>query len=997
MWGNRLRCNGQQLLFLLLSLFISACSYDKNYAPVASAGLNLLGEYKKIIRLDGTDSYDANGDELTYHWEFVEKPAGSEAELIDPISAQPEFMLDAVGKFRLHLIVSDGEMSSEPDFVVVNVINEPPVARITEASVPNGKSYAPGDTIILNGQSSSDIENQTLSYFWDISAKPAASSLALDITSLDIVRFKVDVEGKYIIHLIVSDGVNLSEKDIKIINVEKAVRRTDTRPFAEAGKDQLLLSENTLITLDGSQSYDVENDPLKYQWTMVYKPEISNASLLSPNSVKPEFTADVLGSYVVKLVVSDLNGESHVDSVVITTHDNVGLVCGDCHTKPASHALRFDDCATCHMNERWLQVSTEQHSHGHLAKPAQCDVCHNNELASGKPTKHVETSKDCNFCHFDIDAGWLTVSDTPELPVFDHTGIFAGCISCHDNEFQQGKPEAHMPVSDRCLACHTTLSWFSEVHLEHTTVFKQCDSCHNGVRAKGKKIGHVATTQNCSSCHVKNDWKLQLNPVIDFDHRTTTEPCVSCHNNARGKSRGQQPLHILTSDSCDACHALDIFKPVISIDHHQVVGECVDCHNGFVATGKSASHLPTTNMCEACHSIGRTWVAIVVDHNQKLGACESCHIESKLGNHISTTDDCEKCHVSSYWLPVPFIDHNEVFGTCVSCHDGIDVLGKGQSHILTTDACDYCHVTDRWGPAKSLIPHSQVFGTCEGCHFNSLTPVSVLPESHINYSKACDKCHSTMTWKIPMPTNTNTDIDIDHELQTQNCAICHDGVSATNKSEDHMDTTDICEACHNTDFWVPAKTFDHQNAIGICFKCHDGNSAQGKSDSHILVGDECSGCHSIQSFVPAITLDHTQYIGSCGVCHNNEMAGGQHASHIPTTELCEACHGPEIFVPVKNVNHTQVLGPCAGCHNDFLALGKHASHLPTDDQCENCHSTAPNKWKDVKNSLHYFIDLACEICHAAPISHINIGVVDNCGSCHLVINWTRTSRAVDVP
>ena len=465
-----------------------------------------------MVTLDGTQSSDVDGDSLTYQWTIDSKPENSQSTLSNPTSATPQLTVDVIGLYIIKLVISDGESKSKPDFVTVFVTNEKPVANIIEDSIQTGAHHIIGDTIQLNASQSFDPDGQNLTYRWNLTIKPDGSNTELSGTTIPDPSFTVDSVGHYIIHLTVNDGFETSAPKIILFEIEPPGRKSDTRPFAEAGVDQAIFSSNTIIRLDGSKSYDVENDTLNYHWEIIYQPDESNAKLNLNTIATPEFVADVFGSYVIKLVVSDINGESHLDTVVITTHDNSSLYCGDCHIKPESHFIVYDDCVECHGTARhgsnnWQSIGEISHAHGQVARPAQCDICHNGIDAKGKPENHKITDKDCNYCHIKNIGPWKRATSTPVELDYDHKGIFNNCTLCHNDQFQQGKPAGHMPVSDRCLACHTTEQWASETHLEHTNIFNICIDCHNGFKASGKSEGHISTQQNCIQCHQKNSWK----------------------------------------------------------------------------------------------------------------------------------------------------------------------------------------------------------------------------------------------------------------------------------------------------------------------------------------------------------------------------------------------------------------------------------------------------------------------------------------------------------
>ena len=94
-------------------------------------------------------------------------------------------------------------------------------------------------------------------------------------------------------------------------------------PTANAGTDQPG-HPGDLVSLDGSGSFD-DNTPsehLIYAWSFVERPAGSSASLVSPASPLPTFLPDLLGDYVIQLIVTDEEGlSSDPDSVIITSNN----------------------------------------------------------------------------------------------------------------------------------------------------------------------------------------------------------------------------------------------------------------------------------------------------------------------------------------------------------------------------------------------------------------------------------------------------------------------------------------------------------------------------------------------------------------------------------------------------------------------------------------------------------------------------------------------------
>ena len=88
-------------------------------------------------------------------------------------------------------------------------------------------------------------------------------------------------------------------------------------PVANAGANQTV-STNQLVTLNGTQSIDLEGAPLTFQWTIVSQPAGSSINLSAPNTASSSFTALVAGQYTFQLVVNDGQFASAPSTVVVT-------------------------------------------------------------------------------------------------------------------------------------------------------------------------------------------------------------------------------------------------------------------------------------------------------------------------------------------------------------------------------------------------------------------------------------------------------------------------------------------------------------------------------------------------------------------------------------------------------------------------------------------------------------------------------------------------------
>ena len=104
-----------------------------NMRPVADAGYDrevLVGDH---VILDGSASYDTDGDALSYQWSFVNLPSDSETGFEGEDSASPRFTADRKGVYLAQLIVNDGNFDSVPSQVRIRAAQ--PVCD-TAASAP---------------------------------------------------------------------------------------------------------------------------------------------------------------------------------------------------------------------------------------------------------------------------------------------------------------------------------------------------------------------------------------------------------------------------------------------------------------------------------------------------------------------------------------------------------------------------------------------------------------------------------------------------------------------------------------------------------------------------------------------------------------------------------------------------------------------------------------------------------------------------------------------
>jgi hypothetical protein len=174
-----------------------------NSMPVADAGQNqALSKEGTTVKLDGSQSFDPDGDPITYAWSITSRPPLSSAVLNDPTAVKPTFVADSLGTYIIELIVTDSHgLDSFPDEVVVSSENVEPVA---DAGV--NQIVIVGDTVNLDGSGSYDVNMDPLTYSWNMTSKPKDSLTELIGSETVSPNFIPDTEGMYTISLVVNDG-----------------------------------------------------------------------------------------------------------------------------------------------------------------------------------------------------------------------------------------------------------------------------------------------------------------------------------------------------------------------------------------------------------------------------------------------------------------------------------------------------------------------------------------------------------------------------------------------------------------------------------------------------------------------------------------------------------------------------------------------------------------------------------------------------------------------
>ncbi len=205
------------------------------------------------------------------------------------------------------------------------------------AAAGTDQSVATGTLVQLDGSKSSDPQGLPLAYAWSFRALPAASRAALNDPSLAAPAFTADVPGTYVIQLVVSNGVLRSEPSQVTVTATACgasapIARIQVLSPVAAGPSGTVavprMPVGSTVQLSGAASTDPDNaagcnagQTLSYGWQVLSLPAGSRTALNATAMVAPSFVADVPGTYVVGLTVTDSTGRSSAPATATLVAD----------------------------------------------------------------------------------------------------------------------------------------------------------------------------------------------------------------------------------------------------------------------------------------------------------------------------------------------------------------------------------------------------------------------------------------------------------------------------------------------------------------------------------------------------------------------------------------------------------------------------------------------------------------------------------------------------
>ena len=261
--------------------------------------------------LNGSGTDPNTGGTITgYQWTVISGPANY--TLTNATTSKATLSNLVVGVYVVKLTVSDNLGLSASDTSTVTVISAPGKAEVLVAYAGGDITMTlPKNGTVLNGTASS---GPITKYVWTFLSGPAKYTLA-DVTMAAASLTNLEV-GVYKVGLTVYDSAGNHVSDTAIVTVNPAA---STPPVvsktlvANAGPDiSLKLPENSTM-LNGTGS---SGAIAKYHWTFVSGP--SKYKLYDTTNAAAGLSNLTVGSYTVKLTVTDSTGKTASDEVVVT-------------------------------------------------------------------------------------------------------------------------------------------------------------------------------------------------------------------------------------------------------------------------------------------------------------------------------------------------------------------------------------------------------------------------------------------------------------------------------------------------------------------------------------------------------------------------------------------------------------------------------------------------------------------------------------------------------
>lgn len=275
-------------------------------APVAVVGSNItITLPQHSVNLDGSGSYDADGNIVSYEWIKLSGPVAGDIQ----VKSEAVYIVTglAQGNYVFELMVTDNDGLTDRKKLSITVY---PAPALPVANAGIGKTVTlPINEVILDGSKSTAPDGTIISYQWKQVDGPAEAVIATSNQAATAVTGFI--AGNYVFELEVIDNHGgRSQATVTIV-----VNNAPVPPVANAGNNQTITLPVNTVTLSAEKS-SATGTLVNYEWTKLSGP--SGGNLTSPQGITTRVTALTEGEYQYQLKITDNNGLSSLAMVNIT-------------------------------------------------------------------------------------------------------------------------------------------------------------------------------------------------------------------------------------------------------------------------------------------------------------------------------------------------------------------------------------------------------------------------------------------------------------------------------------------------------------------------------------------------------------------------------------------------------------------------------------------------------------------------------------------------------
>ena len=270
---------------------------------VANAGPDQTVSESLIVELDGSGSYNPQGNPITYKWSAPDGIALSSTNEVQTTFTAPE--VSANQNLTFSLVVNDGMVDSPVDEVVITVqhVNKAPIAY-----AGTDQSINEGETVNLNGSTSTDPDGDPLTYKWYAPVGITLSSTTTPKPNFTTPEVQKDSILKF--SLVVNDGSvdsNPSTVNISILNLIKV----GNKEISKAVFNVYPNPSTGIITIEINQNSRKKSEICV---SKLIGAEVFRMDLSHTNNYQVDLSNQVSGIYLLKITIDN---QQYINKIII--------------------------------------------------------------------------------------------------------------------------------------------------------------------------------------------------------------------------------------------------------------------------------------------------------------------------------------------------------------------------------------------------------------------------------------------------------------------------------------------------------------------------------------------------------------------------------------------------------------------------------------------------------------------------------------------------------